>query len=75
MIIISVGFKSPLGASEFLEAYNASAEEYYYNAVIAEWNYNTDINEETQTVSVSWRFDYFRRSKMLRTIKKARGLQ
>jgi len=47
------GFKSADGAEEFLINYNATAEQVYYDAVLAEWNYNTNINEETQAAAVS----------------------
>ena len=37
----------------FLFNYNATAEEKFYSSVVADWEYNTDINAETQQISVS----------------------
>jgi len=34
--------------AEFLSNFNATAEEKYYDSVVAEWEYNTDITDETQ---------------------------
>lgn len=37
----------------FLATNDEQASQVYYDAVVAEWNYNTDINDETQAMSVS----------------------
>jgi len=34
--------------AEFLSNFNDTAEEKYYDSVVAEWEYNTDITDETQ---------------------------
>jgi len=48
-----VGYWSTDGVPEWLHEYNATAEEYYYNAVLAEWTYNTNINGPNQHAHVS----------------------
>ncbi|CAK8671725.1 unnamed protein product [Clavelina lepadiformis] len=42
------GWKSADDAPVFLDQYNSTAEDFYYQSVLAEWNYNTDINDATQ---------------------------
>lgn len=40
------------GAQQFLDAYNATAEEVLFYSVSASWNYNTDITDANSQLQV-----------------------